>query len=59
MKMILKGRNHEDIRKWIDWLKRIAFDMVHLHTLKAEIIETNERAINFYKKIMTHGVGRI
>jgi UDP-4-amino-4,6-dideoxy-N-acetyl-beta-L-altrosamine N-acetyltransferase len=34
----------------IDCLKKIAFDIQRLHTLKLEVIETNERAISFYEK---------
>jgi len=31
-------------------LKKLAFDEGKLHTLKLEVIEDNEKAINFYKK---------
>lgn len=34
----------------IECLKKLAFDIVNLHTLKLEVIAINERAINFYKK---------
>jgi UDP-4-amino-4,6-dideoxy-N-acetyl-beta-L-altrosamine N-acetyltransferase len=34
----------------IECLKMLAFNEVKLHTLKLEVIEGNERAINFYKK---------
>jgi UDP-4-amino-4,6-dideoxy-N-acetyl-beta-L-altrosamine N-acetyltransferase len=31
-------------------LKKIAFDIMKLHTLKLEVLETNKHAIEFYKK---------
>lgn len=34
----------------IDCLKKLTFDIANLHTLKLEVIETNERAISFYKQ---------
>lgn len=34
----------------IECLKKLAFDIANLHTLKLEVIDSNERAINFYKK---------
>lgn len=34
----------------LDCLKTIAFDIAKLHTLRAEVIETNEKAIRLYKK---------
>lgn len=34
----------------MECLKRLAFETANLHTLKLEVIEGNERAINFYKK---------
>lgn len=34
----------------IECLKKLAFDIAELHTLKLEVIDSNERAINFYKK---------
>lgn len=34
----------------IECLKKLAFDIANLHTLKLEVIESNERAIDFYKK---------
>lgn len=34
----------------IKCLKGIAFDIAQLHTLKLEVIEDNEKALNFYKK---------
>lgn len=44
---------------FIDCLKHIAFNVADLHTLKAEVIETNERAINFYKKSGFSEEGRL
>ncbi|MEP9411504.1 MAG: UDP-4-amino-4,6-dideoxy-N-acetyl-beta-L-altrosamine N-acetyltransferase [Candidatus Brocadia sp.] len=43
----------------MDCLKKLAFDIAHLHTLKAEVIETNEHAINFYKKSGFNEEGRL
>ncbi len=34
----------------IKCLKKLAFGEANLHTLKLEVIDKNERAINFYKK---------
>lgn len=34
----------------IENLKKLAFSKANLHTLKLEVIDKNERAINFYKK---------
>lgn len=34
----------------IECLKKLAFNIVNLHTLKLEVIDSNEQAINFYKK---------
>jgi len=34
----------------IECLKMLAFDEAKLHTLKLEVIDGNEKAINFYKK---------
>lgn len=34
----------------IECLKKLAFDIVHLHTLTLEVIDNNQRAIDFYKK---------
>lgn len=34
----------------IDCLKRIAFDIAHLHALKLEVIENNKKAISFFEK---------
>jgi UDP-4-amino-4,6-dideoxy-N-acetyl-beta-L-altrosamine N-acetyltransferase len=34
----------------MDALKKIAFDKYNFHTLKLEVIDCNERAINFFKK---------
>jgi len=34
----------------ISSLKKLVFDMSEFHTLKLEVLETNETAINFYKK---------
>ena len=34
----------------LESLKEIAFRVAHLHTLKLEVLQQNDRAINFYKK---------
>lgn len=34
----------------MDSLKTVTFDLAHLHTLKLEVIETNGRALDFYRK---------
>ncbi len=34
----------------MDCLKKIAFEIAGLHTLKLEVMETNEKAMNFYTK---------
>lgn len=43
----------------MECLQGLAFDTAHLHTLKAEVIETNKRAINFYKKSGFSEEGRL
>lgn len=43
----------------MECLKKLAFGIAHLHTLKAEVIETNKRAINFYKKAGFSEEGRL
>ena len=35
----------------INCLKKVAFDIVGLHSLKLEVIEDNKKAIDFYKKM--------
>lgn len=34
----------------IDCLKQLSFDIAKLHTIKLEVVESNKRAFNFYKK---------
>lgn len=34
----------------MECLKKVAFDVAHLHTLKLEVIEDNKKALNFFKK---------
>lgn len=34
----------------IESMKKLAFDIVDLHSLKLEVIESNDRAINFYRR---------
>ena len=34
----------------IQCIKKLAFEVAELHTLKLEVIDTNQKAINFYKK---------
>lgn len=41
------------------YLQKLTFDIARLHTLKAEVIETNERAIDFYKKSGFSEEGRL
>lgn len=43
---LLKGIGHIVMR----CLKTLAFDKAKLHTLKAEMLNTNKRAIKFYKR---------
>jgi UDP-4-amino-4,6-dideoxy-N-acetyl-beta-L-altrosamine N-acetyltransferase len=40
-------------------LKKLAFDLASLHTLKLEVLETNHLAINFYKKSGFSEEGRL
>lgn len=37
-------------RLLINCLKKLAFEIAGLHTLKLEVIDNNERAINFYRR---------
>lgn len=46
-------------RLLIDCLKRIAFEKGTLHALKLEVIETNDRAMNFYAKAGFAEEGRL
>ena len=46
-------------RLLIECLKKLAFDVGKLHTLKLEVIEDNEKAINFYKKAGFKDEGRL
>lgn len=34
----------------MECLKRIAFDIVHLHTLKLDVLKDNKKAISFFEK---------
>jgi UDP-4-amino-4,6-dideoxy-N-acetyl-beta-L-altrosamine N-acetyltransferase len=43
----------------IEYLKELAFKKARLHTLKLEVIDLNERAINFYKKFGFKKEGRL
>ena len=43
----------------ISLVVRIAFDFLNLHTLKLEVFETNERAINLYRKAGFREEGRL
>jgi UDP-4-amino-4,6-dideoxy-N-acetyl-beta-L-altrosamine N-acetyltransferase len=43
----------------IECLKSICFDLADLHTLKLEVIDGNEKAINLYKKSGFSEEGRI
>ena len=43
----------------IECLKRLAFHIVYLHTLKLEVIENNEKAIRFYEKSGFSEEGRL
>jgi UDP-4-amino-4,6-dideoxy-N-acetyl-beta-L-altrosamine N-acetyltransferase len=38
---------------------KLAFEVANLHTLKLEVIENNERAINFYKRMGFREEGRL
>jgi len=40
-------------------LLKLAFDHLKLHTLKLEVLENNQRAINFYKKLGFKEEGRL
>ena len=40
-------------------IKKLAFDYAGLHTLKIEVMDTNEKAINFYKKVGFSEEGRL
>lgn len=43
----------------IECLRRIAFDILSLHSLKLEVVENNEKAIRFYKKSGFSEEGRL
>lgn len=43
----------------MECLKKLAFGIIGLHTLKLEVIETNKHAINFYKKSCFKQEGRL
>jgi len=43
----------------IECLKRLAFNIAYLHTLKLEVIENNEKAIRFYEKSGFSEEGRL
>lgn len=43
----------------IKCIKKLAFDYANLHTLKIEVMDTNEKAINFYKKVGFSDEGRL
>ena len=43
----------------IECLKRLAFNIAYLHTLKLEVIENNEKAIRFYEKAGFSKEGRL
>lgn len=51
----LKGKG----RLLIMCLKKLAFNIARLHTIKLEVIGTNEQAINFYKKLGFSEEGRL
>lgn len=46
-------------RLLIQCLKTIAFDIAKIHTLKLEFIETNQRIINFYRRMGFNDEGRL
>jgi UDP-4-amino-4,6-dideoxy-N-acetyl-beta-L-altrosamine N-acetyltransferase len=46
-------------RLLIECLTKLAFRILHLHSLKLEVIETNKRAIRFYKKAGFSEEGRL
>jgi UDP-4-amino-4,6-dideoxy-N-acetyl-beta-L-altrosamine N-acetyltransferase len=43
----------------IKCIKKLAFDYANLHTLKIEVMDTNEKATNFYKKAGFREEGRL
>ncbi|MCD4784955.1 MAG: UDP-4-amino-4,6-dideoxy-N-acetyl-beta-L-altrosamine N-acetyltransferase [Candidatus Eremiobacteraeota bacterium] len=43
----------------IQCIKKLAFKVAELHTLKLEVIENNKKAINFYKKSGFNEEGRL
>ena len=43
----------------INCLKKVAFDIVELHSLKLEVIENNKNAVDFYKKMGFEEEGRL
>jgi UDP-4-amino-4,6-dideoxy-N-acetyl-beta-L-altrosamine N-acetyltransferase len=43
----------------IKCIKKLAFDFANLHTLKIEVMDTNEKAMNFYKKVGFSEEGRL
>lgn len=53
--LILRGKGE----LLIECVKKLAFDYVNLHTLKIEVMDTNEKATNFYKKAGFREEGRL
>ncbi|OEU41774.1 UDP-4-amino-4,6-dideoxy-N-acetyl-beta-L-altrosamine N-acetyltransferase [Methanosarcina sp. Ant1] len=51
----LKNKGH----LLINCLKKLAFDIIDLHSLKLEVIENNERAVDFYTKTGFKEEGRL
>jgi len=54
-KSILKNKG----RLLLEGLKEIAFNKMKLHSLKLEVMDNNEKAINFYKKSGFNEEGRL
>lgn len=43
----------------VDLLKRLCFEIAHLHSLRLEVIDGNERAVRFYRKVGFRKEGRL
>lgn len=54
---LCKIKNKGDLL--INCLKKVSFGLIELHSLKLEVIESNKRAADFYKKVGFEEEGRL
>lgn len=52
-------RRHGAGKVLIHLLKQLCFEIAHLHSLRLEVIEGNERAVRFYRKMGFRREGRL